>query len=96
MIGPWTEVLLSPAFASWNLASDLPLGRCPILVIHGDTDEYGSVRFPKFTCQNAGGPTELHILEGCGHVSHREQMDTVIDLVGRFSAFSDLQPGRRG
>jgi pimeloyl-ACP methyl ester carboxylesterase len=95
VLDAWTEVWLSPAFASWNLTSDLPLVRCPILVIHGDTDEYGSVQFPKFICQNAGGPTEWHTLKECGHVPHREQMDTVIDLVSRFSAFSDLQPGRR-
>jgi pimeloyl-ACP methyl ester carboxylesterase len=90
----WTEVWLSPAFAAWSLAFDLPLVRCPILVIHGDRDEYGSVRFPEFICRNAGGATELHILKECGHVPHREQQDTVINLVSRFSAFSDPQPER--
>jgi pimeloyl-ACP methyl ester carboxylesterase len=94
VLDAWTEVWLSPAFASWSLASDLPLVKCPILVIHGDTDEYGSVRFPESICRSAGGRAELHVLKGCGHVPHREQQDTVIDLVCGFSAFSNPQPGR--
>jgi pimeloyl-ACP methyl ester carboxylesterase len=92
VLDAWTEAWLSPAFASWSLATDLPLVKCPILVIHGDQDEYGSVRFPEFICRNAGGPTEMHILKGCGHVPHREQPDTVLDLVSRFSACSKTQP----
>ncbi len=84
VLDAWTETWLSPAFASWSLAADLPLVRCPILVIHGEQDEYGSVQFPEFICRHAGGPTEMQILKGCGHVPHREQQSTVIDLVSRF------------
>ena len=45
MLDAWTDVWLSPEFASWTLEPDLPLVTCPVLVIHGDSDEYGSVRF---------------------------------------------------
>lgn len=75
MIGPLTQVLRSPAFASWSLAFDPPLVRCPILVIHGDMGGYISVRFSEFICQNSSGHAELYILEGRGHVPHREQME---------------------
>lgn len=88
VLDAWTETWLSPAFAAWSLASDLPFVKCPILVVHGDQDEYGSVRFPEFICRHAGGPTEMHILKGCGHVPHREQEETMIRLVSQFSAFS--------
>ncbi|MCE9567139.1 MAG: alpha/beta hydrolase [Planctomycetes bacterium] len=94
VLDAWTEVWLSTAFGAWSLASDLPFVKCPILVIHGDGDEYGSVSFPEFICRMVGGPTELHILKGCGHVPHREQMDTVIDLVSGFWASSNLPAGR--
>jgi pimeloyl-ACP methyl ester carboxylesterase len=81
----WTEVWLSPAFASWSLAADLPRVKCPLLVLHGDEDEYGSVRFPEFLCRHVGGPCEMHVLKGCEHVPHREQPDAVTNLVSRFS-----------
>ncbi len=88
VLDAWTEVWLSPEFATWSLEPDLPLVKCPILVIHGDQDEYGSVRFPEFICRHAGGPAELHILKGCGHVPHRERPDDVTNLVERFSPLS--------
>src|SRR5262249_9053062 len=88
VLDAWTETWLSPAFASWSLAADLPLVRRPLLVIHGDEDEYGPVRFPEFICRHAGGPAEMHVLQGCGHVPHRERPDAVAELVRRFSPLS--------
>lgn len=88
VLDAWTGVWLSPAFASWSLEPDLPQIRCPILVIHGDQDEYGSVRFPEFIRRGAGGPTEVHILSGCGHVPHRERQEVVAGLVARFPPLS--------
>ncbi|HJZ56647.1 MAG TPA: alpha/beta hydrolase [Gemmataceae bacterium] len=86
VLGAWTGVWLSPEFASWSLEPDLPSVRCPVLALHGDRDEYGSARFPELICRLAGGPTELHILEGCGHVPHRERRDVVAELVAGFLA----------
>jgi pimeloyl-ACP methyl ester carboxylesterase len=88
VLDAWTEVWLSPEFASWSLEPDLPLVRCPVLVIHGEEDEYGSVRFPELICRHVGGPAEMHILSGCGHVPHRERPDVVAGLVARFSPLS--------
>jgi pimeloyl-ACP methyl ester carboxylesterase len=90
VLDAWTEVWLSPAFSSWSLASDLPLITCPALVIHGDEDEYGSARFPELISGRAGGYTEMHILEGCGHVPHRDREGTVIDLVAQFPPLSGV------
>ncbi len=88
VLDAWTETWLSPAFASWTLEPDLPGVRCPVLVLHGDEDEYGSVRFPEFIGRHVGGPAEVHILSGCGHVPHRERPDVVTELVARFLPLS--------
>jgi pimeloyl-ACP methyl ester carboxylesterase len=88
VLDAWTEVWLSSEFASWSLGPDLPLVKCPVLVIHGEEDEYGSVRFPKAICRYLGGPAEMHILSGCGHVPHRERPDEVAGLVARFPPLS--------
>lgn len=80
----WTETWLAPEFATWSLQPDLPLVTCPLLVIHGDQDEYGSVQFPEFIGRYAGGPCQMHILPGCGHVPHRETPEVVAQLAKRF------------
>ncbi|HZV81382.1 MAG TPA: alpha/beta hydrolase [Geobacteraceae bacterium] len=86
VLDAWTEVWLSPAFASWNLDPHLGKVRCPVLAIHGDLDEYGSLAFPTRIVQGVQGPSRLAILERCGHVPHREHQDQVLDLVSCFMA----------
>jgi pimeloyl-ACP methyl ester carboxylesterase len=80
----WTEIWLSPQFGSWSLEKELPKVRCPLLAIHGDRDEYGSVRFPEMICELAGGPAQQLIIPDCGHVPHREKSDVVLEAVARF------------
>ncbi len=84
VLDAWTGVWLSPGFASWSLGLDLSRVKCPVLLIHGDQDEYGSARFPEFIRDRVSGPVEMHVLGGCGHVPHRERPDVVAGLVSRF------------
>jgi pimeloyl-ACP methyl ester carboxylesterase len=86
VLDAWTNVWLSPAFASWSLEPDLQHVQCPVLAIHGELDEYGSVEFPRRIISRVKGPAELVILRGCGHVPHREQRDEVLQRVSRFMA----------
>lgn len=86
VLDAWTERWLHPDFASWSLAPVLPQVRCPTLVIHGRQDEYGSARHPEMIGEGCSGPSQVEILPDTRHVPHREQPDTVIDLVSRFLA----------
>ncbi|UOF02094.1 alpha/beta fold hydrolase [Bdellovibrio reynosensis] len=82
----WTDVWLSPEFASWSLKDALPKVKCPVLAIHGDKDEYGSVQFPEMICNLSGGPSKKLIISDCGHVPHKEKAELVLDQVDRFLA----------
>lgn len=82
----WTETWLSPAFDGWSLRDDLPRVRSPVLVIHGDQDEYGSVAFPELIGSQVVGPVEVAVLPGCGHVPHRERTAEVLATVAAFLA----------
>lgn len=82
----WTEVWLSPQFRSWSLDRHLGNVTCPVLAIHGDLDEYGSVEFPRRIAQHVSGRSELVILENCGHVPHRERKEDVLRLTAAFLA----------
>lgn len=80
----WIDTWLSPEFASWNVCSVLPQIRCPLLAIHGDQDEFGSLKHPELARTLSGGEVETRVLEGCGHVPHKERPDTIVESVAQF------------
>lgn len=73
----------SPA-GSWRLVPVLAGIGCPVLVIHGSEDEYGSEAFPTTIARHVRGPVQVELLDGCGHVPHRERTAPVLDLVSTF------------
>lgn len=82
----WIDTWLAPSFADWTLDADLARVRCPTLVMHGEHDEYGSVLQPQRIAGGVAGPSSLHVLDGVGHVPHREQPDAVLARVGAWMA----------
>lgn len=83
VVDAWTETWLSPDFADWTLDAALAAIRCPVLAIHGDRDEYGSVEHPR---RIADGRGTARILPDTGHVPHREDEAGVADMIHRFLA----------
>jgi pimeloyl-ACP methyl ester carboxylesterase len=86
VLDAWVETWLSPAFADWRLDDYLRDVQCPILALHGDQDEYGSPQHPERIVRLTQGPSRAVILDGCGHVPHREQPTRVLDEVTQFLA----------
>ncbi len=84
VLNAWTEVWPLPEFQHWSLDAHLSRVTCPVLAIHGDLDEYGSVEFPRRIASGVSGPSQLAILENCGHVPHREQKEEVLRLTAAF------------
>ncbi|MQB42163.1 alpha/beta fold hydrolase [Rhizobium sp. ICMP 5592] len=81
----WIETWLAPGFAGWNLDEALERLRCPVLAIHGDRDEYGSLAHPR---RIAGGRGSFHILPDTGHSPHREHPALVMKVIENFVAQS--------
>lgn len=84
VLDAWAEVWLSGEFRCWSLDEQLVAVRCPVLAIHGDRDEYGSVAFPRRITRGVSGASKLAILAGCGHVPHRERREDVLRLTASF------------
>ncbi|RIH89180.1 2-succinyl-6-hydroxy-2,4-cyclohexadiene-1-carboxylate synthase [Meiothermus luteus] len=80
----WTGVWLAPGFRGWTLEPCLKGVRCPVLALHGDRDEYGSLAFPKRIVEGVQGPARMELLPDCGHVPHREKEALVLGLVEDF------------
>jgi pimeloyl-ACP methyl ester carboxylesterase len=86
VLDAWTETWLEPTFKFWSLDDDLRQVRCPTLAIHGDQDEYGSLRHLERIARLTSGPTKAVIVSACGHVPHREQPERVLREVAQFLA----------
>ena len=81
VLSAWIDTWQAPGFASWNLDEDLRRVTCPVLVLHGVLDEYGSVLHPQRIAELVAGPSRSVVLDGCGHVPHREMTDVVLATV---------------
>lgn len=66
VIDAWIETWFHPDFAGWSLAPVLPHIKCPVLVMHGDKDEYGSLKHPEMIRELTGGAVEMVVLTNCG------------------------------
>jgi pimeloyl-ACP methyl ester carboxylesterase len=86
VLDAWAGVWLSPEFSSWNLDRYLGKVTCPVLALHGERDEYGSLEFPRRITGKVKGPSELAILNHCGHVPHRERRGDVLRITSSFLA----------
>jgi pimeloyl-ACP methyl ester carboxylesterase len=78
----WIRTWLSPEFQGWSLDDVLPRVQCRTLAMHGSEDEYGSVRHPERIARGTGG--EIDIIQGAGHVPHREREEWVCARVREF------------
>jgi pimeloyl-ACP methyl ester carboxylesterase len=82
--GGWSEVWLDPAFLAWNLQGFLPRISCPVLLIQGADDEYGTLRQIDAIEESVRGRVERLVLPECGHAPHRDQRDAVLAAVTNF------------
>ena len=84
VLDAWTENWLDPGFATWSLVDVLPHIACPVLALHGERDEYGSLRHPTLIGERVAGASRVEILPDAGHVPHREQEHRVLGLLQQF------------
>jgi pimeloyl-ACP methyl ester carboxylesterase len=82
----WTDVWLRPEFRRWNIEPALPDVRCPVLVLQGADDEYGTLAQVDAIRHGVVGPVETHVLAGCGHAPHRERPEETLAVVRGFLA----------
>lgn len=80
----WNGAWLDPAFRDWSLESGLPLIRCPLLVIQGEDDAYGTLEQVRRIEAQSGGPVETLVLAGCGHAPHKDQPEKTFDAISAF------------
>jgi pimeloyl-ACP methyl ester carboxylesterase len=81
----WNNIWLDPRFRSWNIESYLNSIRCPVLVIQGEDDEYGTTR--QIAAIQAKLPSaEVLMLPNCKHAPHRDQPQATLARIKQFVA----------
>jgi len=80
----WTENWLRPEFRAWDIRPRLRAIRCPVLLIQGRDDDFGTLDQVHAIATHVAGPVERLVLDGCGHVPHRERAGEVLDAAAAF------------
>ncbi len=82
----WHRIWLDPAFRAWNIEAGLGAITCPVLLIQGADDEYGTLAQIDAIGAAVSGPVERLVLEACGHSPQRDQPDATLGALSAFVA----------
>jgi pimeloyl-ACP methyl ester carboxylesterase len=80
----WNNIWLHPDFRRWNIEEYLPRITCPVLVIQGQDDEYGTMAQVAAISTQVAGPVEGLALPECRHSAHRDQPEAVLEAITEF------------
>ncbi len=72
LFNAWTETWLSQEYKDWNIEKFLPTIYCPVLVIQGEKDEYGSKEQVNSIIYHVKGVSEKYEVPNVGHTPHKE------------------------
>jgi pimeloyl-ACP methyl ester carboxylesterase len=80
----WNDIWLHPAFRAWNIEESLPGIACPILLIQGQDDRYGSMAQIEAIERQVRGPVRTLRLPGCGHSPYVDQPEQTLQGIATF------------
>ncbi len=83
MFRGWNDVWLSPAFRDWNIEPYLSRIDCPVFVLQGEDDEYGTVAQVEAIARQTRDCQTL-VLADCGHAPHLDQREAAEQAMGAF------------
>jgi pimeloyl-ACP methyl ester carboxylesterase len=82
----WNDIWLDPAFRDWNIEPCLDAVNCPVLLVQGRNDEYGTLAQLDAIQRRVTGPVARLELEACGHSPQRDQPLATLTALQRFIA----------
>ena len=80
----WTETWLSEAFSDWNIEHFLPSIKCPVMVIQGMEDEFGSIAQVQSIASHISGYSKVCMVANAGHSPHKQNEIWLIHECSRF------------
>lgn len=80
----WNNIWLHPEFRRWNIEEYVPKISCPMLVIQGLDDQYGTMAQVEAIQRQAKGPVEVRALADCKHSPQRDQPEATLEAMKNF------------
>ena len=80
----WYETWLQPEFKSWDIQDCLPKIKCPVLVIQGEDDQYGTAAQVEAISKQVTGQSKPLLIPNCAHTPHKEARDRVTQEMTEF------------
>ena len=87
----WNDVWLDPDFQTWNIEDLLSQIECPVLLIQGSDDEYGTMAQIEAIERLVSGPVGRLVLEDCGHSPHLSQPERTLAAIVGFVREASVQ-----
>lgn len=84
MFRRWANTWLSEKHRDWTMEEPLKKINCPVLVIQGREDQYGTLGQVEAIAGTVSGVSEKLLIPECRHVPHHEKRDLVLDGVQCF------------
>jgi len=79
----WSDVWLGDGFKRWNIEYLLSSISCPVLVLQGMEDQYGTVAQVESIVSKTLN-AQKQMVERCGHIPHLERTDIILQLMKQF------------
>lgn len=80
----WNDAWLDPSFVEWNLEGFVNGIRCPMVLIQGHQDEYGTGDQLKAITRRAQVICDTILLEHCGHSPQRDRPEETLQTISQF------------
>jgi pimeloyl-ACP methyl ester carboxylesterase len=77
----WNDAWLAPEFRAWNIEDVLGEIACPVLVVQGVEDQYGTLAQVDAIERGVRGSFRRLVLDGVGHAPHLEAPDATLAAV---------------
>jgi pimeloyl-ACP methyl ester carboxylesterase len=81
----WNDAWLDPRFRDWNIEAYADGVRCPVLVVQGEADEYGTIAQVDTIAARIANAAVL-LVPSAGHSPHRDAAPAVLDRIVAFCA----------
>lgn len=82
----WNDTWLTEDFKTWNVEGCLADVSCPVLVVQGADDEYGTEKQVHAIADGLSGPATSLVLPNCGHSPHLEAPEALFPAINQFVA----------
>jgi pimeloyl-ACP methyl ester carboxylesterase len=79
----WNGAWLDPGFRDWDLTAYLPAIRCPVQIVQGELDPYGTMRQVDVGLEKIAGSEDVRLPQ-VGHAPHREAAEATLGAVAGF------------